>query len=265
MKVYSIGREVGCDIVINDSTDVISRRHATLNVTSSGKMTIIDQSHNGTYVNGIRISPNVPVPVTRKDNVSFAHVARLDWNMVPKTTSPMMYVAAALVAVALVVGGVMGYNHFAANGGDEVAAADSTAILKQGVDDAKAALKTKISEATGLKSAITNTAVADTLGAAIKVAQDVYDNATVTKDSVIVATDNLQKAIDVAQKKHKAPAKPAATDKKTSQKENANKKAEADKKKAEADKKAEAEKKKAEEEKKKAEEEKKKTGGRNKY
>lgn len=69
MKVYSIGREHGCDILINDNTDVISRRHAVLNVSPSGKMTIVDQSHNGTYVNGIRISPNVPVPVTRKDNI----------------------------------------------------------------------------------------------------------------------------------------------------------------------------------------------------
>ena len=81
MKVYSIGREVGCDIVINDNSDVISRRHATLNVSPTGKMTIVDLSHNGTYVNGIRIAQNVPVPVTRKDNVSFAHVARLDWSL----------------------------------------------------------------------------------------------------------------------------------------------------------------------------------------
>ena len=35
MKALSIGREQGCDIVINDSTDVISRRHAILNISSS--------------------------------------------------------------------------------------------------------------------------------------------------------------------------------------------------------------------------------------
>lgn len=84
MKTYSIGRDLGCDIVINDTTDVVSRRHALLNVASSGKMTIIDQSSNGTYVNGIKISKNVPVPVTRKDTVSFAHIAKLNWNLVPK-------------------------------------------------------------------------------------------------------------------------------------------------------------------------------------
>lgn len=110
MKVYSIGREVGCDIVINDNSDVISRRHATLNVASSGKMTIVDLSHNGTYVNGIRISPNVPVPVTRKDNVSFAHVARLDWNLIPNTGATIIkWVALGVLAILLVIGGVWGF------------------------------------------------------------------------------------------------------------------------------------------------------------
>jgi len=113
MKVYSIGREVGCDIVINDRTDVISRRHAILNVMPFGKMTIVDQSQNGTYVNGIRIASNVPVPVTRKDNISFAHVARLDWNMIPNTQAVIMqWTIAGLVAVLLIAGGIIGYNQF---------------------------------------------------------------------------------------------------------------------------------------------------------
>lgn len=114
MKVYSIGREVGCDIVINDRTDVISRRHAILNVMPSGKMTIVDQSSNGTYVNGIRISPNVPVPVTRKDNISFAHVARLDWNLIPRPqlTYILWGVAAFVGIVILCGGGWWGYQQF---------------------------------------------------------------------------------------------------------------------------------------------------------
>jgi len=112
MKVYSIGREGGCDIVIHDSTDVISRRHATLNVLPSGKMTIVDQSHNGTYVNGIRISPNVPVPVTRKDNISLAHVARLDWNMVPKPINPVRYIIIAIVALVVIAAAIFGYKAY---------------------------------------------------------------------------------------------------------------------------------------------------------
>lgn len=110
MKVYSIGREVGCNILIDDRTDVISRRHATLNVESNGKMTIVDQSSNGTYVNGIRISSGVPVPVTRKDNISFAHVARLDWNQIPDPRAGIMkWGIAAVVALLLIVGAIIVY------------------------------------------------------------------------------------------------------------------------------------------------------------
>ena len=102
MKVYSIGRETGCDIVMNDNTNVISRRHATLTVMPFGKMTIMDQSHNGTYVNGIRIQPNVPYPVSRKDNVSFAHVAPLDWSRVPNAQMAIVkYVVIGILSVLL--------------------------------------------------------------------------------------------------------------------------------------------------------------------
>ena len=117
MKVYSIGREIGCDIIINDNSDVISRRHATLNVTPSGKMTIVDLSHNGTYVNGIRIAQNVPVPVTRKDNVSFAHVARLDWNMVPNTSAIIVrWAVIVVIALLVVIGGVWGFSTLSDSG-----------------------------------------------------------------------------------------------------------------------------------------------------
>ena len=112
MKAYTIARETGCDIVINDSTNVISRRHAVLNVTPSGKMTIIDQSQNGTYVNGIRISSNVPVPVTRKDNISFAHISKLDWNMIPKQTSYMTWAAIGAAIIVIAVGVIIGAKYW---------------------------------------------------------------------------------------------------------------------------------------------------------
>jgi hypothetical protein len=123
MKTYSIGRDTNCDIVISDATDVISRRHALLNVLPSGKMTIVDQSSNGTYVNGIRISQNVPVPVTRKDTISFAHVAKLDWGIVPKERQWTKYIIAGVVLLIVVVGAVIGVrlsgNHSANNGGSD--------------------------------------------------------------------------------------------------------------------------------------------------
>lgn len=138
MKTYSIGRDLNCDIVINDSTDVISRRHALLNITPSGKMTIIDQSSNGTYVNGIRISQNVPVPVTRKDIVSLAHVAKLDWNQVPKSNQWIKYAIIAGVAAIVVLGVVFGVKHMKSDsdnsGGltpDTTEQVDSTAIKQK--------------------------------------------------------------------------------------------------------------------------------------
>ena len=146
MKVYSIGREVGCDIVINDSTDVISRRHAILNVTSSGKMTIVDQSHNGTYVNGIRISPNVPVPVTRKDNISFAHVARLDWNLIPNTNAFIMrWATIGLVAVLIIAGGIWGYR-WLSQPEPPVNTTDSTLVSRQDVEEKLRNERQKIQE-----------------------------------------------------------------------------------------------------------------------
>ena len=144
MKVYSIGREAGCDIVINDNSDATSRRHATLTVMSSGKMTITDQSRNGTYVNGIKISPNVAVPVTRKDNISFAHVYRLDWNQIPKPVSIMQYVIYGLIAIAVIVGGIIVYSLLSdykanASGGDtpnvQTEQADSCATCKKPVSE----------------------------------------------------------------------------------------------------------------------------------
>lgn len=147
MRVYSIGREENCDIIIDDRSDVISRRHAALNVTSFGKMTIVDYSHNGTYVNGIRISSNVPVPVTRKDNISFAHVARLDWRVIPNTRAKIIrYVILAVTAILLVIGGVWGYKTYSgspeAPTPEKVVTADSMQTqkpdsLKQGNDSLK--------------------------------------------------------------------------------------------------------------------------------
>lgn len=134
MKVYSIGRDAACNIVIDDNTDVISRRHAILNVAPSGKMTIVDQSHNGTYVNGIRISSNVPVPVTRKDNISFAHVARLDWNQIPNTSASIIrWGIIGVIALVLVGGGVWGYLAWSGQAAPEesnegIATVDSTEI-----------------------------------------------------------------------------------------------------------------------------------------
>ena len=88
-KVYTIGRDLQSDIVIEDDSDIISRLHATIRFDGS-KMYIIDQSQNGTYVNGMRMSANEEVPVSRKDTVSFANVAELDWSRLPDPSKARM-------------------------------------------------------------------------------------------------------------------------------------------------------------------------------
>lgn len=135
MKTYSIGRDVNCDIVINDSTDVVSRRHALLNITPSGKMTIVDQSSNGTYVNGIRIAQNVPVPVTRKDIVSLAHVAKLDWSQVPKSNQWTKYTIGSFIIIILVLGLVFGMKYLKmdsnSSGAKSIIIENDSTVLKQ--------------------------------------------------------------------------------------------------------------------------------------
>lgn len=186
MKVYSIGRETGCDIVINDTTDVISRRHAMLNVDSMGKMTIMDTSRNGTYVNGIRINANVPVPVTRKDNISFAHVAKLDWNLVPSSSSPMRYAMIALVAVILGVCGVVGYNYL---GGDQPAKPAPTISAADSAQNAQN------------KEKSIRKAVEDSLKHRDDSLKHREDSIKHRKDSIRAAKANTQKESDKSDKK----------------------------------------------------------------
>ncbi len=100
MKSYSIGREETCNITLYDSSNLVSRRHATLNVNGS-KMTITDHSSNGTYINGIRITSGTPVPVTRKDVVSFAQTCELDWKRIP---NPAKKIWISVIVALVVIG-----------------------------------------------------------------------------------------------------------------------------------------------------------------
>ena len=105
-KIYTIGRDEGCDIVIPDSTDVISRLHATIRVESNDKIFLIDQSRNGTYVNGMKMSSNVEIPVSRKDVVSFAHIYNLDWSLVPKHKGNTIKTIFIILAILIVMTGI---------------------------------------------------------------------------------------------------------------------------------------------------------------
>lgn len=112
-KIYTIGRDEGCDIVVPDNSDVISRLHATIRVESGDKIYITDQSRNGTYVNGMRISSNVEVPVSRKDVISLAHIVDFDWSLIPKQRSKYLNILIGLALLVIV--GIVAYFVFKPN------------------------------------------------------------------------------------------------------------------------------------------------------
>lgn len=82
MKRITIGRGRECDIRLEDSTDMVSRRQAIITFSPLGKMEIFDTSSNGTFVNGVKVEKPAGVIIRRGDQVNFAHVVDLDWSKV---------------------------------------------------------------------------------------------------------------------------------------------------------------------------------------
>lgn len=108
MKIITIGRGDEADIQYNQPE--ISRRHANIRYGMLGKMEIRDLSLNGTSVNGRRLPPNKFVPVSRKDVVSFADVAKLDWREVPDPMKPYRIGAIVLAIIIVVILIITGAN-----------------------------------------------------------------------------------------------------------------------------------------------------------
>jgi pSer/pThr/pTyr-binding forkhead associated (FHA) protein len=102
--LYSVGSDLNNRIQITDTSDRISRFHATLKIDPKGKIYLNDHSSNGTYVNGQRIPSNQDYRIKRKASVMFANVAPLDWNRIKAVRPlPLLQIAAA-VAVAAIIG-----------------------------------------------------------------------------------------------------------------------------------------------------------------
>lgn len=105
-KVYTIGRE-NCDICLWDETNEVSRHHAQIRIDDKGKYWLTDMSTNGTYVNGIRITPHVEVMVNRDDEISFARIERLDWEQIPKVRIYWKWLLAVGVLLTIIAVGVV--------------------------------------------------------------------------------------------------------------------------------------------------------------
>lgn len=150
-KIYTIGRDEGCDIVIPDSTDVISRLHATIRIESNDKIYLIDQSRNGTYVNGMKMSSNVEIPVSRNDVVSFAHIYNLDWSLVPKVKSNILMISVIAFVAVLLLAGVVYFliadgNSENDNPGNSSIVVDTTEVVEEPVEEESKAVEDTIEE-----------------------------------------------------------------------------------------------------------------------
>ena len=106
MKKLTIGRNNACDIIIPDTSDLVSRKQAVLTYSFWGKMVLYDTSNNGTYVNGQKLENGKGLRVTRKDKINFARIADLDWNEV-KDPYKKMKIVAAFCTVAIIVFAVL--------------------------------------------------------------------------------------------------------------------------------------------------------------
>jgi hypothetical protein len=102
-KVYTIGRSEECDIIIDDPSNITSGKHAVFRIDRNGRYFITDCSTNGTYVNGMKIQPNVAVSVSRGDSISFAHMVDFDWTLIPNETKKNLVILLSVIAGVAVV------------------------------------------------------------------------------------------------------------------------------------------------------------------
>ncbi|MFM7055174.1 MAG: FHA domain-containing protein, partial [Bacteroidota bacterium] len=62
-----VGRSESCDYIVLDPKRRVSREHVEIQF-ESGEFKVIDlHSTNGTYLNGKRISPGIPIPFHERD------------------------------------------------------------------------------------------------------------------------------------------------------------------------------------------------------
>ena len=133
MKRITIGRSTDCDIVINDQTDNVSRRHAVITFDLFGRMTISDTSSNGTFINDQRMLKGASLPVTREDKVRLGKAWILDWNTISDPTKGIRrFLIIAIAAILIAVAGICTYSLV---GGDSTGKVDSEIKDKEEMND----------------------------------------------------------------------------------------------------------------------------------
>ena len=81
MKTLKIGRNHDNDIIIKDETLTVSGFHAVIKVYDR-TFTICDNSTNGTYINGVKVTKNIDVSVKRGDEIRLGPHVLFDWTSV---------------------------------------------------------------------------------------------------------------------------------------------------------------------------------------
>lgn len=104
MKKLIIGRNNACDIVIPDTSDLVSRKQAVLTYSFWGKMVLYDTSNNGTYINGQKLENGKGYRVTRRDKVNFARIADLDWKEVKDPYRKSKILSIIFICVTFFIG-----------------------------------------------------------------------------------------------------------------------------------------------------------------
>jgi pSer/pThr/pTyr-binding forkhead associated (FHA) protein/S1-C subfamily serine protease len=84
MITITIGRSSDNKYVLSDNTQQCSSKHAEINISPNGGITITDFSLNGTFINNHRLPKYQPISVKRGDNIVFAKVIMLDWSKIPQ-------------------------------------------------------------------------------------------------------------------------------------------------------------------------------------
>lgn len=82
MRTIKIGRGSNNHVVVDDPNEQVSRLHAEVRLYRDGRITLVDRSSNGTWVNGLRLDKDKEYPISQRDRVVLAHIFQLDWNLV---------------------------------------------------------------------------------------------------------------------------------------------------------------------------------------
>ena len=109
-KQITIGKSSDNEIQVH--SDNISRYHAVMKITKSGKYYIFDQSMNGTTVNGTKIPKFTDYEIKRGSKIYFANSEQLDWKQVPRAGIHPIYYLSPLLLVLIVAVSYFGYKHF---------------------------------------------------------------------------------------------------------------------------------------------------------